>query len=274
MIGFTSNGNVGTNGIEASYNSILNGTDGREYGYQDESASLERTVKEPESGSTVVSTIDLQVQSVVEKHILKFNEKYKNNARNTYIYSNTAVMVMNPQNGEILAEASYPNYDLNEPRDLTLYYSEKEIEAMSDEEKAEAMNKLWNNFCVNQVYERDPLLSRLPYRQDLSWAISPGMRLTTAAGSCMWEITISTVTTGRTRDPDPAPGHGEFLQRGADGDRPGPGSGTIYPVSGRVRLWEEDRGGLARRAGRRPLYRRKYGRDQSGYQCLRSEPLM
>ena len=62
-------------------------------------------------------------------------------------------MVMNPQNGEILAEASYPNYDLNEPRDLTLYYSEKEIEAMSDEEKAEALNKLWNNFCVNQVYE-------------------------------------------------------------------------------------------------------------------------
>ena len=39
VIGFTSDGNVGTNGIEASYNSILNGTDGREYGYQDESAS-------------------------------------------------------------------------------------------------------------------------------------------------------------------------------------------------------------------------------------------
>ena len=153
VIGFTSNGNVGTNGIEASYNSILNGTDGREYGYQDESASLERTVKEPESGSTVVSTIDLQVQSVVEKHILKFNEKYKNNARKGEGSANTAVMVMNPQNGEILAEASFPNYDLNEPRDLTLYYSEKEIEAMSDEEKAEAMNKLWNNFCVNQVYE-------------------------------------------------------------------------------------------------------------------------
>ena len=103
VIGFTSNGNVGTNGIEASYNSILNGTDGREYGYQDESASLERTVKEPESGSTVVSTIDLQVQSVVEKHILKFNEKYKNNARKGEGSAKTAVMVMNPQNGEILA---------------------------------------------------------------------------------------------------------------------------------------------------------------------------
>lgn len=60
VIGFTTNGNVGSNGIEASYNSILNGTDGREYGYLDESSGFERTVKEPDKGSTVVSTIDLQ----------------------------------------------------------------------------------------------------------------------------------------------------------------------------------------------------------------------
>ena len=77
VIGFTSDGNVGTNGIEASYNSILNGTDGREYGYQDESASLERTVKEPESGNTVVSTIDLQVQSVVEKYVLNLTKNIR-----------------------------------------------------------------------------------------------------------------------------------------------------------------------------------------------------
>ena len=153
VIGFTSDGNVGTNGIEASYNSILNGTDGREYGYQDESASLERTVKEPESGNTVVSTIDLQVQSVVEKYVLEFNEEHKNQARTGEGSANTAVMVMNPQNGEILAEASYPNYDLNNPRDLTKYYTEKEIDAMDSEGKSEALNTLWNNFCVNQVYE-------------------------------------------------------------------------------------------------------------------------
>lgn len=153
VIGFTSDGNVGTNGIEASYNSILNGTDGREYGYQDESASLERTVKEPESGNTVVSTIDLQVQSVVEKYVLEFNEEHKNQARTGEGSANTAVMVMNPQNGEILAEASYPNYDLNSPRDLTKYYTQEEIDAMDSEGKSEALNTLWNNFCVNQVYE-------------------------------------------------------------------------------------------------------------------------
>ncbi len=153
VIGFTADGNVGNNGIEASYNSVLNGTDGREYGYQDESASLERTVKEPESGSTVVSTIDLQIQSVVEEHILAFNEAHKNEARTGEGSANTGVIVMNPQNGEILAEASYPNYDLNNPRDLTKYYSEEAIEAMTDEEKVETLTTLWNNFCVNEVYE-------------------------------------------------------------------------------------------------------------------------
>lgn len=153
VIGFTADGNVGNNGIEASYNSILNGTDGREYGYQDESASLERTVKEPENGSTVVSTIDLQIQSVVEEHVLAFNEAHKNEARTGEGSANTGVIVMNPQNGEILAEASYPNYDLNNPRDLTRYYSKEEIQSMGDEEKVEALTSLWNNFCVNEVYE-------------------------------------------------------------------------------------------------------------------------
>ena len=60
---------------------------------------------------------------------------------------------MNPQNGEILAEASYPNYDLNNPRDLTKYYTEEQIEAMSDEEKLDTLNSLWNNFCVSDTYE-------------------------------------------------------------------------------------------------------------------------
>ena len=153
VIGFTVDGNVGSNGIEASYNSILNGTDGREYGYLDEGSSYEKTVKEPENGKTIVSTIDLQVQSIVEKYVLEFNEKHKNEARTGEGSKNTAVIVMNPRNGEILAEASYPNYDLNNPRDLSAYYSEEEIAAMSDEEKLDTLNSLWNNFCVSDTYE-------------------------------------------------------------------------------------------------------------------------
>ena len=151
VIGFTVSGNVGSNGIEASYNSILNGTDGREYGYLGEDSSYEKTVKEAQNGETVVSTIDLQVQSIVEKYITQFNEEHSSGT--TLGSKNTAVMVMNPQNGEILAEASYPNYDLNNPRDLTKIYSQEELNAMSDEERVKTLNSLWNNFCISSGYE-------------------------------------------------------------------------------------------------------------------------
>ena len=89
----------------------------------------------------------------MEQHILEFNEQHKNEVSAGEGSKNTAVMVMDPQNGEILAEASYPNYDLNQPRDLTKYYTEEQIDAMSDEEQLEILNSMWNNFCVSDTYE-------------------------------------------------------------------------------------------------------------------------
>lgn len=153
VLGFTVDGNVGNAGIEASYNSILNGTDGREYGYLDQDSTVEHTVKGPVNGSTVVSTIDLQVQSIVEKHILAFNEEHRNEASVGEGSANTGVIVMNPQNGEIIAEASYPNFDLNNPRELSAYYTQEQLSAMTDEEQIEALNALWRNFCVSDTYE-------------------------------------------------------------------------------------------------------------------------
>lgn len=153
IIGFTVAGNLGNAGIEASYNSILNGTDGREYGYLDTDSSLERTVKEAVDGKNVMSTIDISLQSIVEKHILAFNEEHKNEARPGAGSKNTAVIIMNPNTGEILAEASYPNFDLNNPRDLTAYYTQQEIDAMSETEQLDAMNQIWRNFCVSDIFE-------------------------------------------------------------------------------------------------------------------------
>lgn len=153
VIGFTVAGNVGNAGIEASYNNILNGTDGREYGYLDTDFSLERTVKDAVDGKTVMSTIDISLQSIVEKHILAFNEAHKNEARPGTGSKNTAVIIANPNTGEILAEASYPNYNLNTPRDLSAYYSEEEISNMTDEEKLNELNQIWRNFCVSDIYE-------------------------------------------------------------------------------------------------------------------------
>lgn len=153
IIGFTVAGNVGNAGIEASYNDILNGTDGREYGYLDTDFSLERTVKEAIDGKTVMSTIDISMQSIVEKHIIAFNEAHKNEVRTGTGSKNTAVIIANPNTGEILAEASYPNYDLNNPRDLTAYYSEEDIAKMTDEQKLEELNQIWRNFCVSDIFE-------------------------------------------------------------------------------------------------------------------------
>ncbi len=153
VIGFTSDGNDGRYGIESYYNSTLNGTDGREYGYLDFDSAYEQTVKEPENGSTVVSTIDLQVQSVVEKYVREFNEEHKNANREGEGSSNTGVIVMNPQNGEILAEVSYPDFNLNNPQDLSAYYSESQLAEMSSEERDNAMYSLWNNFCVTSTFE-------------------------------------------------------------------------------------------------------------------------
>ncbi len=151
VIGFTYAGNQGALGIENAYNSVLNGTDGREYGYFDSESSMERTVKAAKNGNTVVSTIDVTLQGIVEECILEFNAEL---AKDGELGSkNTAVIIMDPNTGEILAEASYPGFDLNNPRDLSTLYTEEEIAAMTDEEELNALNSLWRNFCVSDAYE-------------------------------------------------------------------------------------------------------------------------
>lgn len=153
VIGFTVDGNVGSAGLEAAYNTILNGTDGREYGYLDAGSAFEQVVKESVDGRTIVSTIDTTLQEIVERHIFEFNQAHENQNTPGPGSKNTAVIMANPNNGEILAMASYPNFDLNNPRDLSQFFSEEELKEMSDEEKVEQLNQLWRNFCVNDTIE-------------------------------------------------------------------------------------------------------------------------
>ncbi len=145
LIGFTVKGNEGAWGIEGYYNDMLNGTDGREYGYLSEESDFERTTVGAVNGYNVVSTIDLNIQRIVEKYITKLN-----NERGS---ENTGVIVANPNTGEILAMASAPTFNLNDPRDLSTYFTEDEIEAMSDEEIVNFYNKVWRNFCVSDTFE-------------------------------------------------------------------------------------------------------------------------
>lgn len=145
VIGFTSAGNVGTYGIEEYYNKYLNGVDGREYGYVNNDNIMEKVQKAPENGDTVVSTIDFNVQTIVEKWIKHYAE--------VYTPENLGVVIMDPSNGEIIAMAGQTSYDLNHPRDLSSYYSEEELAAMSNEEIVAALSAIWRNYCISDSYE-------------------------------------------------------------------------------------------------------------------------
>ena len=153
VIGFTSSGNSGTICLEAYYNNELNGTDGKKTGYLSSGSSSENVVKSPTDGNSIVTTIDANLQAIVEKHILELNERLRDNYREGEGTKNTAVIMMDPNTGAILAEASYPNFDLNQPRDLSKYYTTEEQEAMTEEERLETLNALWRNFCVSDTFE-------------------------------------------------------------------------------------------------------------------------
>lgn len=153
VIGFTSSGNVGTTGLEYQYDDVLNGVNGREYGYLNSDNDFEKTVIAPKDGSTLVSTIDVNIQSVVEAKINEFNEAYRNNYTEGLGSTNTAVIVMDPNTGRVLAMADYPGFDVNKPRDLSAYFSEEELEELTDEQQLNFLNKLWQNYCVTATYE-------------------------------------------------------------------------------------------------------------------------
>lgn len=145
VLGFTSTDNTGYFGIEEYYNNELNGTNGREYGYFDSSLDLERIVKKAVNGNSIVSTIDINAQRIIQKHIIAFNNEFGS--------KNIGVVVMNPNNGEILAMASNQEYDLNNPRDLSGIYTEAELSAMTEDQKMEALNNLWKNDAISSGYE-------------------------------------------------------------------------------------------------------------------------
>lgn len=181
VIGFaTSDGGGGNGGIEQSYNSALIGTNGREYGYLNDDSNLERVIKPAVNGNTVVSTLDVNVQNAVEKRIQEWMTETGSD--------HVGVVVMNPNNGEILAMAGESSFDLNNPREVSSRYTDAEIrqlgvkEAVGDYKRKHrntdqatitedqvtahytedeirslglqvAWNQEWRNFCVSDTFE-------------------------------------------------------------------------------------------------------------------------
>ena len=177
VIGFTSSDNNGMYGLEEYYNDTLSGTAGREYGYLDEDSNLERTTIPAEDGDSLVTTIDGHLQTIVEKYLQEFNDTYANNYRWGNAANNVGCIMMDVDSGDILAMASYPKFDLNNPRDPEMligmpgvdengkklktdsdldsgvYITEEMLESFSDEQLYQNYNALWKNFCISDTYE-------------------------------------------------------------------------------------------------------------------------
>ncbi len=189
VIGFTGTDNTGSYGLEEYYNDILNGTTGREYGYLNEESTLERKIKPAVDGYTIHSTIDANIQQVMEKYINRFMEEHKDAVRTGDGAENIGAIVMEVDTGRVLGMASSSQYDLNNPRDyngllgnimveeyenangyieirktgnvfteslladLTNKDVDEETRAANERKLYVNLNYLWKNFCISDTYE-------------------------------------------------------------------------------------------------------------------------
>lgn len=179
VIGFTKAGgqNEGQYGLEEYYNDMLNGIDGREYGYMNDDATLERTVKPAVDGYTIHSSIDANVQSVIEKYLKQFNDEHVNGNKDGNGAEHIACIAMEVDTGRVLGMAEYPTFDLNNTRDTTpllgtrayemitndngyqvikktdTVITQEVLDEMPDDQVYLNLNNLWKNFCISNTYE-------------------------------------------------------------------------------------------------------------------------
>ncbi|MBE5998691.1 MAG: penicillin-binding protein 2 [Eubacteriales bacterium] len=169
VIGFTAGNSDGAYGVEEYYDDVLRGVEGRTYGYLDESLNMEQTTIQPSDGNNLVLTIDANIQSICEKYLKEFNEEYKDNKHKGNGTNNAACIIMDIDSGGILAMASEPGFDLNDPFNIdavagmpkldeedtptSSYLTLAEARNLSDADKTRYLRTLWNNFCVGNHFE-------------------------------------------------------------------------------------------------------------------------
>ena len=145
MLGFTGADNQGIIGLEVQYEKYLKGVDGMimtptdSRGIEMKNALEQR--KEPVSGNDLVTSIDVNIQQYAEQ--IAYNTMEAKQAN--YV----SIIVMNPNNGEILAMVNAPEFDLNNPYTLNYEPDEK----VSGKKKQDLLNKMWRNQCTNDTYE-------------------------------------------------------------------------------------------------------------------------
>lgn len=143
VLGYTNAGNKGAYGLEQYYDETLNGTNGRTYGYLNEDSNIAQTTIPAVDGNTLVSTIDVNIQKIVEEKIKDYNEAFANNYREGEDGSyNTGCIIMDVNSGEVLAMAGYPFFDLNQPRNAELYFDPELVaDARAYEKELEEQKK-------------------------------------------------------------------------------------------------------------------------------------
>ena len=149
VIGFVGKDNQGIIGLESKYEEYLKGEKGKIMTQTDgrgrELENSEQTRVAPVPGYDLVTSIDVNLQQYAEQTIEKV-VRGKSAKRGS-------IIMMNPQNGEMLAMASYPSFDLNEPYKINDAELEANWDSMSQKEKNDALNQMWRNFNINDTYE-------------------------------------------------------------------------------------------------------------------------
>ena len=146
VLGFTGGDNQGIIGLEVKYEEYLKGTNGTiltvtdARGIELEGVAEDRV--EPVDGETLQISLDYNIQAYCEQAALKVMEEKQADA--------VSILLMNPQNGEILAMVNVPEFNLNEPYELN---TGADTSAMTDEELQDALNQMWRNGCINDTYE-------------------------------------------------------------------------------------------------------------------------
>ena len=145
VLGFTGSDNQGILGLEAKYDVYLSGTPGQiltltdAWGVEVKNGNEERD--EPEKGSNLYTSIDINIQSYAQQLAQKTLEQKQ--------AKSVSIIVMNPENGEILAMTNEPEYDLNNPYEL----NSDLLISSTGTSKMDLLNNMWRNFCINDTYE-------------------------------------------------------------------------------------------------------------------------
>ena len=145
VLGFTGSDNQGIIGLEVKYDKELSGVSGKiltladAQGREVKNAGEERL--EPVAGNNLRTSLDLNIQTYVEQVAEKTRKLRK--------AKQVAIIVMNPQNGEIYAMVNVPEFNLNEPYTLTSDFQSLD----NGKNKQDLLNKMWRNFSVNDTYE-------------------------------------------------------------------------------------------------------------------------